>query len=291
MILSPGMSVLRIAHFSDPHFASITYHPNQFFSKRWLGNMNLLFFRSKTLRTRQLLDLPELFISLGIDFVAITGDLTTTSLDEEYKQAKVFVDSFIAQGMVTAVLPGNHDIYTKESERAQRFYQYFPSSAVKDKVEVRKIKEGFWWIGLHCAYASNLFLSNGKFTSSMEVSLKNTLDTIPREDCVIIGNHFPLFSTGNMRHDLMGAKKLQEIVKKYPNIKLYLHGHDHVHYIVDKIQEGFPLVLNAGSASHLPGGSFYVLDLSPENCFCKRFSFENKESKNPWSLQEERLFR
>ena len=279
------MTSLRIAHLSDPHFATITYHPNQFLSKRWLGNCNLILFRNKIHRTRPLSQLPAFLSSLKVDFVAITGDLTTTSLDEEYAQAKVFVDSFSEHKMVTAVLPGNHDIYTKESERAKRFYHYFPSPASESKVEVKKIKEGFWWIGLHCAYASNLFLSNGTFTTAMEKPLQEALENIPSQDCVIMGNHFPLFSTGNLRHDLQGAKRLQELLKNYPKVKLYLHGHDHIHYAIDRGREGFPLVVNAGSISHLPGGGFYLLELSAQSCLYQHYISETKG--NSWKIQKE----
>lgn len=284
------MNSIRIAHISDPHFAAITYNPKQFFSKRWLGNCNLILFRQQTYRTNHLIHLPELFSSLGVDLVAITGDLTTTSLEEEYKKAKIFVDSFKERNMITTLLPGNHDIYTKESEKAKRFYNYFPSPAAEGKIEVKKVKEGFWWIGLDCAYASNLFLSNGKFTNEMENSLRKSLEKISANDSIIIGNHFPLFSTGNMRHDLQGAKRLQALLKEYNNIKLYLHGHDHISYLIDRRNEGMPLVCNAGSVSHLPGGSFYLLELSKEKCCWQHFSLKSEIDKNQWVLQEEKTF-
>lgn len=284
------MHSIRIAHISDPHFASITYNPNQFFSKRWLGNCNLILFRHKTYQTNHLSYLPELFTSLNVEVVAITGDLTTTSLDKEYNKAKIFVDSFKERNMTTIVLPGNHDMYTKESEKRKRFYHYFPSRASKSKVEIKKLKEGFWWIGLDCAYASNLFLSNGKFTTDIENTLKYSLEQIPSQDCIIMGNHFPLFSTGNMRHDLSGAKRLQSLLKYYPNVKLYLHGHDHIPYLIDKQNEGFPLVFNAGSVSHLPEGSFYLLELSKESCQWQHFNLQNKSDMKNWMVQEKGFF-
>lgn len=264
------MNSLRIAHISDPHFASLSFNFNQFFSKRWLGNCNLLLFRSKLHRTDELIQLPKLFSSLQVDLVAITGDLTTTSLDKEYIKAKAFVSSFTDYGLMTVLLPGNHDIYTKGSARAKRFYQYFPSAAAEGKIEVKKIKESFWWIGLDCAYASNLFLSDGKFTAEMKKALEKILVKIPSSDSVIMGNHFPLFSSGNRRHDLQGTQELQKLLQRFPQVRLYLHGHDHVHYIVDKRKEGLPLTFNAGSISHWPERGFYLIDLTEKECHWQR---------------------
>lgn len=41
------MTLLRCAHLSDLHFSEPTWSPSQFFSKRWLGNLNLLLARKK----------------------------------------------------------------------------------------------------------------------------------------------------------------------------------------------------------------------------------------------------
>ena len=79
---------LRIAHLSDPHFSKITYSPRQFLSKRWMGNLNLLLFRNQAYQTQYLWHLPELVESLEVESVFITGDFSSTSLNEEFLEGK-----------------------------------------------------------------------------------------------------------------------------------------------------------------------------------------------------------
>lgn len=278
------MSLLKIAHLSDPHFATVTYNPNQFLSKRWLGNCNLLLFRNKTYQTDHLGYLPDLLSSLHFDAVAITGDFTTTSLPEEYQKAKFLVDAIKNKNIKTFVLPGNHDIYTKESERKKRFAQFFPSSE-KNGVEVLEIKKNLFWIGLHCAYASNLFLSDGIFSSVIEQELVQRLDAIPKEAFCIMGNHFPLFTSGNFRHDLRKAKRLQAVLKNFPQVKIYLHGH--IHKPAIRQEPLLPLVLNSGSVAHLPGGTFYSIEIFDTGCNVKRYCLQNDLKLQTWKVDQD----
>ncbi|NGX53770.1 MAG: 3',5'-cyclic adenosine monophosphate phosphodiesterase CpdA [Chlamydiae bacterium] len=118
------MEPIRLAHLSDPHFASVTYSPRQFFSKRWLGNTNLILFRKKAYQTDHLKHIPELLETLDVETVFITGDVATTSRDEEFAKAAAFASKF---KQPVHLVPGNHDCYTRGSDREKRFYRYFPA--------------------------------------------------------------------------------------------------------------------------------------------------------------------
>lgn len=76
------MSILRIAHLSDPHFGTIM----------------------PGVREGLLQTLSE----LKPDLILITGDITQRARRKQFRQAKEFTHQF-AQGQVIAV-PGNHDI-------------------------------------------------------------------------------------------------------------------------------------------------------------------------------------
>jgi len=276
-------SALRIAHLSDPHFSHATYHPAQFFSKRWIGNFNLIFSRQRTYQTQHLWHLPELLKTLNVENVFITGDFTSTSQDKEFAEGKYFVDQFLQKGLPTFVLPGNHDCYIKSVEKTRRFYSFFSSEALKDKrVETVPLKKGWWYIGLDCAVATPPFCSYGVFLESTEHFLKEALLSIPASERVIVGNHFPLYTTGRPLHDLKRAAELQQLLKSFPQVKLYLHGHDHNDYLFDRQNEGLPLVLNSGSCAHKPDGSFYLVELFEQECLVQRLLFR-KEAHNEFS--------
>src|SRR5256885_808059 len=134
---------MRLAHISDLHFAKPTWNPFQFFSKRWLGNFNLLFSRKKDFLPERLCPLPSLFQDLGVDHVVICGDVSTTSHKKEFEEAAKFVEKF--KGMEVFTVPGNHDHYTRRSYRKKLFYDYFPGSLREGGVAAKQIG-GNWWI-------------------------------------------------------------------------------------------------------------------------------------------------
>jgi len=263
---------MRILHLSDPHFSQVCFHPRQFLSKQWLGNLNLALFRRGRYQTSHLEELPELATQLKVEFVMLTGDMSSTSQPIELEMARDFVHLF-QQPVLT--LPGNHDAYTRTAEQTQIYYHYFPSKDMQAlRIEKRSLQKGWWWVGLDCARANNVLKSNGAFYAHMDEPLHDILRNIPQQDSVIIGNHFPLYTRGRPLHDTARAKALQTILRTYPQVKLYLHGHDHAPYMIDRQDEGFPLVLNAGTIAYLPGGTFYLLDLNKQECRLTRYRRE-----------------
>jgi 3',5'-cyclic AMP phosphodiesterase CpdA len=280
---------IRIAHLSDVHFGKICRDLSQFLSKRWIGNLNLILSRQHTYETKHLWRLPNLFHSLEVDYVFITGDLSSTSSDVEFSEGKRFVYAFKEKELPTFFVPGNHDCYIKSVEKYKRFYSFFNSEDLKEKrVECISLKKGWWYLGLDCAVASPPFCSYGYFLKKTEQYLREALGKIPQEDSVIIGNHFPLFSTGRPFHDLKKAKDLQEVVNSFRQVKLYLHGHDHGHAVTDRQDEGFPLVLNSGSCSLRSSGSFYLVDLFERECLVQRQIFQKK--KDGWITDWQKHF-
>ena len=283
------MESLKLVHLSDPHFSHITFNPNQLLTKRWIGNMNLLLFRRHAYQTEHLTHLPELFDSLDVEHVCITGDFSSLSSDSEFAAGKEFVDSF---SQPVYFLPGNHDCYIKEVEKIHRFYDFFPSEDLKNKrVEKKSLGKRWWWVGLDCALATPPFYSLGRFFPETERELERVLGEIPKEDRVIIGNHFPLYPSNRPMHDLDRAFELQEILKHHPQVKLYLHGHDHKYYIKDKRDEGLPLVFNSGSAAHKPDGTFYLFDLHDEECLVERFLFRKEKETFSWVIDWQKRFK
>lgn len=264
---------IRLAHISDLHYGTISFHPSIFLSKRWIGNFNLMLFRNKAIKNKHLDSLPDLFQKLNIEAVCITGDLSSTSLDNEFQKAKNFIEN-VSSKIPILLIPGNHDCYTREVEKNQRFYSFFPKNE-QGRIETKKIKESWWWIGMDSTLATYPFFSYGVFFESMENKLESVLQNIPEKDCVIVANHFPLISSNRPRHDLKNAEKLQKILRKYRQVKVYLHGHDHQPYIINGQNEGLPLIINAGTCSLLPKGSFFALELSCDLCKIEQYCYYN----------------
>lgn len=277
---------MRIAHLSDPHFSRFTLNPSQFISKRWMGNFNFQLFRKKVYQTSHLWHLPQLLASLKVDAVFITGDFSSTSLDVEFEEGKKFLQAFQEQGLLTYVLPGNHDSYTGCSARDRRFYDFFGSTELRtQRVECISLKnKGWWYVGIDCAVATPLFCAYGVFSEETERRLVEVLSAIPITDRVIFCNHFPLFPAGHPLHDLKRGNALQNVLQRFPQVILYLHGHDHKYYIVDRQVEGFPLTLNSGSCAYRPNGNFFIVDLFEKECLVQQFLFAQNSDEPAWNV-------
>lgn len=278
------MTFLRLAHISDPHFGSIVLHPNQFLSKRWIGNFNLLLLRSKFYHITPLFHLPEVVSHLKADTICFTGDFSSTATTKEFSDSSAFIKQFKQK---TFCLPGNHDCYTKEVESKQLYYDYFPEEHLKKKrVTSSLIKEKWWWVGLDCTVATPPFNAYGIFSNEMAAELEKTLSEIPKDHFIIVGNHYPLFPSGSKKHDLKGTHLLQKILEQFPNIRLYLHGHDHLAYFIDARKQGLPLVNNAGSCARKRDGGFSLFELDESKTRHQRFRL-SKGKEVRWELSED----
>src|SRR5262245_998312 len=117
-------SYFRIAHISDLHFSKLTWNPSQLFSKRWLGNVNLLLARKHAFDAEGLTTLLPLFIDRKVDAVIVSGDLSSTSHEKEFLLAQEFLDVLQKEGFKVFTIPGSHDHYTKSAYREKLFYEF-----------------------------------------------------------------------------------------------------------------------------------------------------------------------
>lgn len=258
--------MIRIAHISDLHFSKFSFSPTQFFSKRFMGNANLLFNRGKAyLNERPFSLIPE-FKEQEITHVIISGDLTTTSSRKEYKIAKQFVEALKQEGFKVFLIPGNHDHYTKRADRTKRFYSYFPSSnkdgyfLEKHGVENFYLTDNWHLVLLDTTCATSLVSSNGFFSDAALENLKNLLSQIDPKENILLVNHFPFFQNDLPHRRLIHGEKLRDLISSCPNIQIYLHGHTHRKTIADLRPNSLPLILDSGSTGH-KAGSWNLMEL------------------------------
>ncbi len=248
---------LKIAHISDLHFSKILLSPSQFFSKRWIGNLNVILNRRKIHLNPRPFEFLNYLKDKNYTHVFITGDFTTTSLNKEFALAQLYLDQLIAMGLSVFVIPGNHDCYLKKCEKQKTFYKYFEpyspkslSSLKKHRVSKEQLADHLWLVSLDTTIACPVYLSQGLYSLEQDIKLGNILDSIPSEDHIILLNHYPLLQHESKRRSLKGAHLLQNTLKSYPNVIAYLHGHTHKNTIADLRKQGYPIILESGSLSH-----------------------------------------
>ena len=253
--------MIRLAHISDLHFSIIKLGFKDLFSKRFIGILNLLINRKKNYSQKPLYSLHSLFETMDIDHVLISGDLTSTSLNEEFIEAKNFVQKLNSY----LIIPGNHDKYTKKSHKTNRFYNYFKTddslfskNLKKDGIEIKELKDNWYYIGLDSCIATSYLSSSGYFSKKLEKDLLEVLETM-KDKKIIIANHFPLISNNSKRKTLHRKEALIELIKKHPNVKLYLYGHTHNFSI--KKEKDMPYMICPGCACDINFGSFNILEI------------------------------
>lgn len=287
-------SLFRLAHISDLHFSKLTWNPLQLCSKRWLGNLNLLLKRKHSLKPDHLTTLLPVFHEHKIDAVLITGDLTSTSHEDEFILAQQFVESLQQEKFKVFTLPGNHDQYTKQAFKKQRFYQFFNThyasptdplsllSLKEDSLSVAYFEQGWWLIALDTAIATSLISSNGYFSPQLEQKLEKTLQEIPADHHIILINHFPIFSNESARKSLLRKEALKTVIEKFPNIKLFLHGHTHRHCIADLRNSHLPIFLDSGSTAQKEGGTWNLIDITAAGCDVEVFKNTHADGYTFW---------
>jgi len=279
---------MKIAHVSDFHFTHLTWNPLRLLSKRFLGNLNWVCLRRKHFFENQVAPLPELFQELGVDLVLLGGDFSTTALTEEFEKAKRFVNQ-IKQPCLA--IPGNHDHYTYRSHRKKHFYRYFTNqrkeiaypveffSLKEHGIEAHKVKEGWWVIALDTTLPTQPYSSEGLFSQKLEKHLEEVLKLIPESESIILLNHYPFFQNGPKRHSLINGQRLEELLKRQPRIKLYLHGHTHRHTVADLQISNLPIILDSGSCAQGRKGAWNLIDLKTNGCEISTYRWDHRWSK------------
>lgn len=279
---------MRIAQVGDFHFTRLTWNPFRLLSKRFLGHFNWIMLRKKHFFEEQVVPLPKLFSDLGVNAVLMGGDFSTTAMLEEFERAKELVDQ-IEQPWFA--VPGNHDRYTRRSCKGLHFYRYFSHKRgevqesvdffnLKDhRIEAHRLSPKWRLITLDTAIATNPYSSQGIFSEKLESYLEEMLQLIPKQESILMMNHFPFFQNDVARHNLVRGEALQKILEKNPRIRIYMHGHTHRHTVADLQISNLPIVLDSGSCAQGRKGAWNLIDLHDTGCTVSTYRWDHRWTK------------
>lgn len=279
--------LFKLAHLSDLHFSQIGFSLKSLFTKESIGNLNLLLHRRKTYRPIDPRELIETFKQEQISHVLITGDLTTTSSKKEFAKAQQFIELLEKEKFSVFTIPGNHDNYTNYTDRNKTFYDYFkhslnPCSGYElktHKTAAHYLGDKVWLVFIDTTKPAPIHYSTGSYSDELDKNLKGLLATIPKDDLIVIVNHFPLLDIEPPRRRLIGSSLLQDTLKSHPNVKLYLHGHTHKPFVQDCRGINLPIILDSGSLSHCKKGSWNSLEIYTQSCQITNF----RQTANSWA--------
>ena len=229
---------LTFAQLSDPHLSSLD-------GARWrdLANKRLLGYLSWR-RRRRAEHRGEVLESLRRDLLGtrpahlvITGDLTQIALPDEFRQARVWLESLGSPDEVT-VVPGNHDAYVPVpwAQGLSRWQPYLVSDDTRggraDSAESifpsLRVRGPVAFIGLSSARPTAPLLATGRLGSRQLERLERLLEQTRSQGLfrVVLLHHPPVPGEERWRKRLTDAAQLCAVIARQGS-ELVLHGHRH----------------------------------------------------------------
>jgi 3',5'-cyclic AMP phosphodiesterase CpdA len=247
---------LNLLHIGDLHFWSVPSNPLTLLNKRFLGIGNLLVGgRARKFRKELAPVLIEKACELNPDTALFSGDFTTTSLPQEFEQAKTALSPFVSKENPPRVytVPGNHDCYLPSEQGAPTFARIMDGFlTLEQKASFRLFPDG---IGLFQVNATtwNKLGSYGKISKEhLEVFESEVLPFKEDMKHLLILCHFPGEEPKSLIHhdrgpQLHGSEELLRLLGQVPCKKIWLHGHHHYRWIYTSPNIEGLYHLNAGA--------------------------------------------
>lgn len=273
---------IRLLHITDLHFWNIVYNPVYLCNKRVLGNLNLILRRRKYIHTERSHSFLQLLRTLNPDVLLVGGDLTTTAMPDEFRQAAAFLGKAAELCPAVYLLPGNHDVYTFEAQRHRRFESYFGNYLpVTEDPEASQIPGGLTLVRIPTV-RPNLLSSRGGITREQLSRTQELLSEAGQGPTVVLAHYPVLDQTPGYRlgfgRRLACAETLREVLGHAPGPIKYLAGHVHAFsHVVD------PLYPNI---THITSGALFYGRKGREGGFTELEADGGEVRVFPWTYRD-----
>ncbi len=251
---------MKIGHISDLHWLDLSgARIRDFFNKRLTGGFNLVAGRAKKHTKQAVIDALDAMRASGVDHLVVTGDLTNLALPSEFKAVMDTIDGYFDAAHRT-IVPGNHDFYTRESARCDRFCHYVygdDRSAQGDCIlcgnspwPFAQIRDDVCFIALNSAQPRPWFVAAGRLGTHQCDDLATLLARREITSCykiALLHHHIVrvVKAPGESLRCLDDRKQFLDICQN-GGVDLVLHGHNHD---FSQFKVGNTLISEAGSCS------------------------------------------
>ena len=228
--------------------------------------------------------------------VIITGDITDSATEKQFKDARMIVDELAKTNPVLTV-PGNHDYAWKGTflnpKGWANWVKYFgaplgwnrpaPEYWMSESESPGKIEGLGLWIDGPFAYfgidsgdpEDKQITARGYISKKLATALKASLHKHKGKTRIAFLHHHPF--TGGLKHiftALKGSGHLMDAVRN--NCELFLFGHEH-EYGIWRDYEGIPLIVSSHKTSEgISGDCCAITVIEIENPGKKNVSFRHR---------------
>lgn len=235
-------ATVRIAHLSDLHLLSLEGAvPYRLFNKRITGYLNLRFHRKSVHKPFAVQAAARAIRRLGIDHVAITGDVSNLALEVEFELVRRFLaDDLGLPPERVSLVPGNHDAYTGGAHRSRRFERTFAAYLRSDLPDLTRADDSFPFvhlrgpvalIGLSTALPRLPLVASGSLGRPQLDALARVLDhpEVKGRTAVILQHHPIHNHPSAAKRVLEGLGDAADEARLLGQVRrgLVLHGHLH----------------------------------------------------------------
>lgn len=263
-------SARRLVLIGDVHLYRLWLAPWHLFSKRLLGQSNLLFNRRKTFRHEQLAAMMDDALALEPDLCLLSGDLTTTALKQEFVDVARALSPLTSR-VPTVLVPGNHDRYTFRSARSRRIDRMMAKLCPPAFPHTRELTDRWRLLALDGA-VPRWFNARGRLGKSQLASAEAYIASLDDSQGLVVLCHYPcVVPAGVHEHDshaLQERDALRAALERCRARVVYLHGHIHRPWHHEPGDgSGVPFTcIDAGapcmvSAEYPAGQGFYEIEL------------------------------
>ncbi len=269
---------MLLAHLSDIHIIEWAGERWwQFLGKRATGAANFAFRRSAVHRREVAKALLEDLISQRPDHVVITGDITSLALRGELRVFARMLSNLGFDPRHTSIVPGNHDAYTRKSERKRLLLSELGAYATCD-LHTRmpgypfvRLRGPLAIIGLNSAVARPVFMANGLVGKAQRAMFIDILRhrSVENRFPVILIHHPPIPQEKPMKELHAGLMDREPFLTNLADgLKgrgaVVLAGHWHVRRRIVLKEQGPIELFIAPSASRYGGptdrlGAYHIL--------------------------------
>lgn len=272
------MALTRILHISDVHLeAGFPGVPlTAFLNKRVVGYANLALRRRRVFAdaARKVEALAAFAAEEHVDLIVCTGDYTALGTEPELRYAREIIEPLLHRPLGFFTVPGNHDLYLRDTVEAGWWDQYF-GALMKNELPEYSI-DGIWpqvsfpaddvaLVGVNSARANpKPTHSSGRIRDEELDALVKILDDARlRDRFVIIATHYaPRLASGRPDRPAHGLENADALLAASACAArgVILHGHIHWRYHV-RVPETPLSICCAGSTTHAGREGLWMLEV------------------------------
>jgi 3',5'-cyclic AMP phosphodiesterase CpdA len=268
---------MRFLHCSDVHVTAdyLALPIHRLGWRRWVALLELTVGRRSATYRQAGQTLAAICADVehqGADHLIVSGDLTAYALEAEFQRAREALGPRAADPRRCTVIPGNHDVYTPNSQRSRRFERYFGHLLESDLPEhrregaypfVRLLGEDSAVVGLLSARVPRMpGFSYGTIGRAQLEGLEAVVaDARMRHRAVlVVVHHAPLTHLARPDKRLHGLTDAQALFRVVHGPRFaVLHGHIHrrYHHPATDVR---PHLFGAGSSTQAGKEGYWVIE-------------------------------